>query len=101
MKYLVTLTIRKDVNPALLQQGAVPSMQTLWQLYLNDIVREMYVREDNNGVVFIAESASPQALAEALATIPWVKNNVVAGEGIRLMPFRDLGNAFAAPVKAA
>jgi hypothetical protein len=102
VKYLVTLTSSKGVSPAQLEQTAVASAQALWDLYLKDIVREMYVREDNAGVVFVAEGPSAEALAQALSTIPWVRDNLVVGEGIRLMPFRDLAAAFPMPaVKAA
>ena len=80
---------------------AVASAQALWNLYVNDVVREMYMREDNRGMVFVAEGASPEAVAQALATIPWVKSGLVTGEGIRMMPFRDLATAFAAPARAA
>lgn len=101
MKYLVTLTSRKDVTPAQLQHTAVASAQALWGLYVNDIVREMYVREDNAGIVFIAEGPSIQAVVDALATIPWVRDNMLIGEGIRLMPFRDLSAAFPMPSEKA
>jgi len=96
MKYLVTLTSKAGIDDAKIKTFAVPTMQTLWGLYIRDIVREMYVREDKKGMVLIMEAPSAQALAEALSAIPWVNQDLVQGEGIRLTPLRDIALAFVA-----
>ena len=56
MKFLVTLSIRPDASAAEIEQQRIPSSKVLWDMHLAGVIREMYARQDNAGVVFIAES---------------------------------------------
>ncbi len=94
MQYLVTLSIRPDADPAQVEAARAPSSQALWSLYLAGVVRQIFARQDNAGVLFLAEADSPQALAEALSALPFLQQGLLVGEAIALAPFPDLALAF-------
>ena len=96
MKYLVQLGFSREASPEIVKSLQVPSAKAVWSLYLNSIVREMYVRGDKRGAVLIAESPDLDTIKNAINSIPLVQKGQLGGEIVQLNPFSDLAMAFAA-----
>jgi hypothetical protein len=58
-----------------------------WQSYKNDVVREIYFRQDRPGVAIIAECASAEEAKQFFAELPLVKAGLIEIEAIPLGPF--------------
>lgn len=96
MKFLIQMAFSAEATPEMIAPYQVPSAEALWNLYLGDTIREMYVRGDQRGIVFVAESADIAALTRAISEVPLVSAGIVSGEVVQLMPFPDLSLAFKA-----
>jgi hypothetical protein len=94
MKFLISLSPTANADPAVLQQTRVPSVQMIWQLYLQGVIREMYALADGQGVVFMAEAANIAALRDVIQSWPAVQSGQFAGDIFELAPFPDLALAF-------
>jgi hypothetical protein len=94
VKFLVTLSIRPDASAAEIEQQRIPSSKILWDMHLAGVIREMYARQDNAGVVFIAESPDNETLSKQLSHIPFLQSGLLVGEAIALVPFADIALAF-------
>lgn len=94
MKYLIALSIRADADPAEVDAARIPSSKVLWDLHMAGVVREMYGRQDNAGIVFIAEAPNAEALNTALSTLPFLQSGLLVGDAIALTPFADIALAF-------
>jgi hypothetical protein len=94
MKYLIQMAFTENATPETVAPYQNQSAKELWSLYLGDTIREMYVRADQRGIVFIAESNDLADLTEKLNAIPLVSQGLLNGQIVRLMPFQDLALAF-------
>lgn len=63
---------------------------------MKETIREMYVRGDKRGIVFIAEADDISVLSAAMAEIPLIKDGQLNGEIVQLSPFTDISLAFEA-----
>ncbi len=95
MKYMITIAPRQDADVAAIQAANPGSAKVVWELYVAGMIREMYVREDNRGTVFIAEADDVTSIRDALAATPLIQTGQVVGEIVGLMPFAPLATAFA------
>ena len=59
----------------------------VWQAYKNDVVREIYSRQDRPGVAIILECASIAEAKEAFADFPLVRAGLIEIDTIPLGPF--------------
>jgi hypothetical protein len=95
MKMLVLPRPRDGVPAEALQQHAAAEIRAVWDLYVQGICREFYVRAAEPGrVVLIFESPSVEAAQEALATLPFVRLHLIDFEVIPLAPFAGLARLF-------
>jgi hypothetical protein len=94
VQYLINLSIRPDADPAKVAEARTASSKALWELHLAGVIREMYARQDNQGVVFMAEAPNTEALMQAIAAIPFLKDGLLVGDAVGLAPFADLQLAF-------
>ena len=94
MQYLVTLSIRPDADKAQVEAARAASSKALWELHLAGVMRQLYARQDNAGVVFIAEAPDPTTLSGYLAQIPLLQQGLLVGDAVGLAPFADLALAF-------
>ncbi len=95
MKYMITISPRQDADIAAIQAANPASAKIVWDLYVAGMIREMYVREDNRGTVFIAEADDVVSVRDALAATPLIQSGQVVGEIVGLAPFAPLATAFA------
>jgi len=96
MKFLVSLSLTPNADPNAFDSARPASARLVWQFYLNDVIREMYSRIDQKGVIFMAEAADAQSLRTLLESLPLVQSGQIAGEVIGLAPFSDIALAFQA-----
>lgn len=95
MKFLITIAPREGADLGLIEQANPASSKVVWELYLSGMIREMYVREDDRGTVFVAEAPDAVTIRDALATAPLIQSGQVTGEIVGLKPFSPLATAFA------
>ena len=97
MKILVLPKPREGVPGDMLQQHAAEEIQAVWGLYAQGVVREFYVRAGEQGrIVLMVESASVEIAKEALATLPFVRLDLIDLDLIPLAPFTGLARLFRA-----
>jgi len=94
MQFLITLAIRPDATPAEVEEVRAASSKAVWDLYMGGVLRELFARQDNAGVVFIAEAPYATTLSQQLAQIPFLQRGLLVGDAIALAPFADLSLAF-------
>lgn len=68
-------------------------LHTLWQLYREDAVREMYA-PGGPGAVLILEAISAQEAARQLQELPLLASGIMTLETIELRPFQALEMLF-------
>jgi hypothetical protein len=92
LKILAIGRPREGLDPAAdIAPRATAELRTLWQLYGEDFVREMYSL-GGPGAVLVLEAAAVSDAADALAGLPLV----IDFEYIELHPFRAFETLFAA-----
>lgn len=97
MKILVLPKPREGVPTETLQQHAAEEIQAVWKLYTQGIIREFYTRAGEQGrVVLVLESPTVEAARDALATLPFVRHDLIGLDVIPLAPFAGLARLFAA-----
>ena len=94
MKFLITISPRQDADLAMIQKTSSGSAKVVWDLYTQGLIREMFVREDDRGTVFIAEAPDAVTIRDALAAAPLIQSGQVTGEIVGLKPFVPLATAF-------
>ncbi len=67
----------------------------VWELYQTGIVREIYFQQDQTMAVLMLECASAEQAAQALGTLPLVKERLITFEVIPLRPYPGFARLFA------
>jgi muconolactone delta-isomerase len=97
MRILVLPRPREGVVRETLEQHAAAEIQAVWDLYAQGICREFYTRAGQPGrIVLMLEAATVEAAHEALATLPFVRLDLIDLELIPLAPFTGLTRLFRA-----
>ena len=65
-----------------------------WQLFQEDIIREMYFRADRHEAVLVLECDSVEAAEDVLKTLPLVAEGLITFEVIGLRPYPGLSRLF-------
>lgn len=66
-----------------------------WELHQQGIIRELYFRADRNEAVLILECADIESAQAALATLPFVEQQLIAFELIPLKAYNGFARLFA------
>lgn len=66
----------------------------VWELCKSDKIREIYFRGDENSAVIILECESLDEAEETLASLPFVKNDLIHFEIIPLKPYPGFERLF-------
>jgi hypothetical protein len=90
VKILALAQPLKQANPAELMPTIVAETQRAWALMQQNVIREIYVREDNPLTVVILECASADEARQILSEMPLAKAGVITFEIIPLAPFSAL-----------
>lgn len=77
------------------RQYAKAEARQVWNLHQNGIVRELYFRADRYEAVLMLECATVNEAQEALSTLPFVQNELIAFELIPLKAYSGFERLFA------
>lgn len=69
--------------------------QQVWKLILEEKIREIYFRRDQDSAVVLLECQDLNEAVSILDTLPMVKNNLIQFELIPLRPYPGLERLFA------
>lgn len=78
MKILALLNIAEAANPERIKQHVVTENKLVWQLYKSGVIREMYFRGDNKGVVLVLESPEFSKAEAAIQELPMVNEGLLS-----------------------
>lgn len=67
----------------------------VWELYQNDIFRELYFDKDQHNAVIIMECKDIEEARAALQTLPLVREGLIDFEVIALQPYSGFSRLFA------
>ena len=66
----------------------------VWELYQQNIIREMYFRQDISRAVLILECENVEEAQKVLKTLPLVRENLIYFELIPLVPYPGFSRLF-------
>ena len=98
MKILAIAKIDPRTTPAKLQPYLEEEVRVAWKLYKAGTVREMYDRPDRLGVVFVLECSSVDEARRSLEELPFVREQLIAFEYIRIEPFAYFESLYREPL---
>ena len=78
---------RANATPDATGPLMVPEIEAVWRDYARGLIREIYERVDQRGVVMVCESESHQEVEEMLANLPLAKAGFLDTQVIELKPF--------------
>ena len=91
------LAIEKDVegvSPEDFKPHLKAEAQKVWELQQENIIREIYFRQDEPSAVLILECNNVKEAKEILDTLPLVKENLIEFEIIPLIPYPGFARLF-------
>jgi hypothetical protein len=77
------------------KQHAKDEARMIWALTQAGVIRESYFRVDRSEAVLVLEYSSVEEAREALSTLPFVKNRLIAFELIPLKAYSGFERLFA------
>lgn len=90
MKILALDKVTADATPERIRELFMKEVVHTVKLYLADVVREIYFREDRSGTVMVLEVPSMEEAQSLIGTLPLVKEKVLEYDLIPLGPFMPL-----------
>jgi len=66
----------------------------VWSLHREGVIRELYFRADRREAVLVLEARDGEEANEALATLPLVRENLIAFDVIPLVPYSGFERLF-------
>jgi hypothetical protein len=85
---------REGTSAADFQTFLQDEAKAVWQLQQENIIREIYFREDLNTAVLVLECASLSEAQRTLARLPLVQKNLIEFELIPLRPYPGFSRLF-------
>lgn len=102
MRVLVLPRLHAGAQVEDVRRHRMVEIQAVWDLYAQGICREVYARADQSGaVILMLESASVEAAAAAVATLPLARLQLLDFDLIPLAPFTALQSLFQAASQVA
>jgi hypothetical protein len=68
--------------------------QRVWELYQDDIIREIYFRDNRSEAILILECQNVNEATKILSTLPLVKEGLIEFELIPLKPYPGFSRLF-------
>ena len=90
MKILAIDKVLPEATPEGIKANFMKDVNQMVKLYLADVVREIYFRQDRSGVVLMMEVPSIEEARGLLDTLPLVKEKLIDFDLIPLGPFMPL-----------
>ena len=94
MKFLAMEKEIPDIKPEQFVQYLVLEAKTVWDLYQEGIIRELYFRQDHTEAVLILESSSIDEANRTLNKLPLVQAGLISFEIIPLIPYTGFSRLF-------
>ncbi|AAS96893.1 hypothetical protein [Nitratidesulfovibrio vulgaris] len=91
MKILAIDKVRDKATPERIRELFLKEISQCVRLYLADVVREMYFRQDRSGTVLVLEAPSVDDARAMLRELPLVREKQVEFDLIPLGPYVPLG----------
>ena len=90
MKILAIDTVLPEATPEKIKENFLKEVNHTMNMYLADVVREIYFRQDRSGTVLMLEAPSLEDARAMLDKLPMVKAGLINFELIPLGPFVPL-----------
>ncbi len=91
------LALHVDVPGVTFDQMA-PHMEAetrlVWDMYMSGALRELYLRQDQRGVVLVFECETVEEVHQHLDTLPLVQHKLIAFDVVALGPYPGFGRLF-------
>lgn len=89
MQFMVTVSLdpekAKGPPPKELSEAEFDAVRGL---YMDGVLRQIWVREDKSGAIILAEADTAEAAAQAFAALPMVREGIMkAPEVVALVPY--------------
>ena len=94
MKYLAIENELPGISKESIQPFLKAEAGRLWELYLTGLVREMYFRADRSEAVLVLECNDLEQAQAALASLPFVQEELITFEVIPLIPYPGFARLF-------
>src|SRR3974390_2572465 len=78
---------RANATPDATGPLMVPEIEAVWRDYSSGLIREIYERADQRGVVMVCEATDRSEVEEMLANLPLAKARLLDIQIIELKPF--------------
>jgi muconolactone delta-isomerase len=92
------LALNVDV-PGVTYEQMAPHMKAetkiVWDMYMSGALREIYLRQDQRGVVIIFECDSVEEVQQHLNTLPLVQHGLIAFDVVPVGPYPGFARLFA------
>jgi hypothetical protein len=79
-----------DFRPHLMEEA-----RKVWQLYQDNVIREIYFRADRTSAVFMLECVDVEDAKQRLSELPLVSAGLIEFEFIPLTPYAGFSRLFA------
>ena len=94
MRILAIEIEKHEVPPENLQPLLREEARTVWKLYQEDFIREIYFRAEKTSAILILECIDTEEAKHKLSELPLVMANVIDFELIPLIPYPGLSRLF-------
>lgn len=94
MKILATEKETPDVNAEAFKPYLKSEAFRVWELYQAGIIREIYFRQGRSEAVLMLECADTEDAQEILASLPLVREGLIAFDVIPLKPYSGFSRLF-------
>lgn len=90
MKVFVIFQRREDAKPEAFQELVGPEDKHAFGLYREDIIREVYSRDDGNGAIAVLECENVDTARRLMADLPMVKAGLLDLDIFGALPYRGI-----------
>jgi muconolactone delta-isomerase len=94
MKFLAMEKEIPGIKPEQFEHYLILEARTVWDLYQEGIIRELYFRQDHTEAVLILESSSIDEAHRELNKLPLVQAGLISFEIIPLIPYTGFSRLF-------
>jgi muconolactone delta-isomerase len=92
---ILALESEKDISKQeSFQQFGKEEAMRVWELYQQGTIREIYFRTDRNAAVLVLESTDVEDAQQVLATLPFVREKLIAFDLIPLVAYPGFARLF-------
>ncbi|MCE1253466.1 MAG: superoxide dismutase [Anaerolineae bacterium] len=95
MRFIALEKENEGVRPEQYKPLSKPEARRVWELYQQELIREIYFRQDEHSAVIMLECDSISAAEEITASLPLVQAGLIHFELIPLAPYPGFARLFA------